>query len=87
MGIYRDYNPLMESSWHKIALPSIMADRNGYRTVDFQATGQRMREIAEWGSGPIIHGRFSYRHCYGEYVFYFKNVKDILPFKLAWGGQ
>jgi hypothetical protein len=91
MGIYREYNPLMEGSWHTFTMAVIQADygngHTSYKVADWSAMGRRAKEACEWAKGPLIHGRFSYHYKYGGYTFYFKNSKDILPFKLAWGGE
>jgi len=54
--------------------------------VDWKALQLRIQDAKAWGEGESTLGRFSYRYTGGTYTFYFKNRRDILTFKLAWGG-
>lgn len=48
----------------------------------------RKDEAKGWCQGPMVHGRFSVdEQRTWAYIFYFKNRRDAMAFKLAWGGE
>ena len=92
MGVRREYNPLMESSWTPVPIKeqffyveSVYPNGTTRRAIDWASVKALVHSASEWCEGEMIHGRFSVG-LWGSFPkFYFKNKKDAILFKLAWG--